>query len=146
MSILFKMIRYTCCILSKCVNFILHLGCKTQNSIHVPLSLTQLIYIDTIWCALVLPSSSIEMLWSKVSRIFVFLSVVCEWEGEGRRGIECVHVWEREGERPAVAKADLTLLRMTYQITERTGICPCLWFTSTVLRFYCRTFSVIHFL
>lgn len=38
---------------------------------------------------------------------------------EGRR--------ERESERPT---ADLlTLLKMTYQITQRTGICPCPWFT-----------------
>ena len=89
-------------------------------------------------------TSSIKMLWSKVSRIALSFSLVCvsekEREGEGESGC----MW-RERERPAVAKADLTLLRMTYQITERTGICPCLWFTSTVLRFHCRTYTATHF-
>ena len=68
----------------------------------------------------------------------------CVWVR--RRGRERERVGAcGERERPAVAKADLTLLRMTYQITERTGICPCLWFTSTVLRFHCRTYTATHF-
>lgn len=54
----------------------------------------------------------------------------------------CKYVREKERERERdlqQLKLDLlTLLKMTYQITQRTGICPCPWFTSNC-------FIVLHF-
>lgn len=49
--------------------------------------------------------------------------LVCIWERGRKKGS-----WERDLQQ--LRLDPLTLLKMTYQITQRTGICPCPWFTS----------------
>lgn len=71
--------------------------------------------------------------------ICVCLECACERgrKKERKKESEWVSEGERERDLQQLRLDPLTLLKMTYQITHRTGICPCPWFTSNCFTVLC---------